>query len=102
MEDPTMSWMEKIGHLLQQYTGASPQQPPGTAEQDFDQFARAAPEPALAEGLASAFRSNETPPFPQMVSHLFAQSDGGQRAGLLNTLLGAVGPEIASRVLSGS
>jgi hypothetical protein len=91
--------MDQIGRLLQQYAGASPQQPPGSAEEDFDRFAGAAPEPALAQGVAEAFRSNETPPFAQMVSQLFAHSDGGQRVGLLNTLLGAIGPEVAQRAL---
>ena len=40
-------------------------------------------------GLAAAFRSDQTPPFGQMVSRLFSQSGGQQQAGLLNTLLAA-------------
>lgn len=97
-----MSWMDQIGNLLQQYVGASAQQPPASHEADFDRFARAAPAPAMAQGLADAFRSNQTPPFAQMVSQLFSQSDGGQRAGLLNTLAGAIGPQVLSRVLGGN
>jgi len=37
-----------------------------------------------------------------MVSQLFSQSDGNQRAGLLNTLAGAVGPQLLSQVLGAS
>ena len=40
-----------------------------------------APPSALANGIASAFRSDQTPPFGQMVSHLFGQSDPQQRKG---------------------
>lgn len=97
-----MGWIDQIGNMLQQYVGASAQQPPGNPEADFDRFARAAPAPAMAQGLADAFRSNQTPPFAQMVSQLFSRSDGGQRADLLNTLAGAVGPQILSQVLGGS
>jgi hypothetical protein len=50
------------------------------------------PPEAVADGLAHAFRSDQTPAFPQMVANLFGRSDPGQRAGLLNRLLGAVGP----------
>jgi hypothetical protein len=94
--------MDQIGNLLQQYAGASAQQPPGNPEADFDQFSRTAPPPAVAQGLADAFRSDQTPPFAQMVSQLFSQSDGQQRAGLLDTLVGAAGPQVLSQVLGGS
>jgi len=36
-----------------------------------------------------------------MVSHLFAQSDPHQQAGLLNTLIGAAGPAVIQQVLPG-
>jgi hypothetical protein len=50
------------------------------------------PPEAVADGLAHAFRSDQTPAFPSMVANLFGRSDPDQRAGLLNRLLGAVGP----------
>ncbi len=56
---------------------------------------------SLAGGLAAAFRSDQTPAFPQMVSHLFGSSDGQQRAGLLNQLLGSVGPGVLASALPG-
>lgn len=94
-----MSWMQQIGNVLQQYAGGNAGQAGTRAEEDFDQVTRAAPRPALADGIAAAFRSDQTPPFPQMVGQLFRQSDGTQRAGLLNMLLSAAGPALLSQVL---
>lgn len=49
----------------------------------------------LANGLAAAFRSDQTPPIGQMVGQLFGNSNGTQKAGLLNQLLAALGPAVA-------
>lgn len=65
----------------------------------YDQVAKTAPGGALAEGLAHAFNSNQTPPFEQMVSGLFAQSNPEQKAGLLNQILSALGPGSGAQVL---
>ncbi len=67
---------------------------------DFNQIAQSAPQSALADGLAAAFRSNETPEFGKMAAQLFNNSDGEQRAGILNTLLRTAGPLILSQILS--
>jgi hypothetical protein len=80
--------------ILEQYRGASTATPPATVEQDYSQVAESAPPSHLASGLAEAFRSNETPPFGQMLSTLFSNSNGQQRAGILNQLLGTVGPSL--------
>ncbi len=53
----------------------------------------------LAHGLAAAFRSHETPPFSQMVSQLFGQSNSQQKAGLLNHLFSVTPSSLASEVL---
>jgi len=88
--------------VLQQYRGASASAPPPTTEQDYSQIAQSAPQPHLATGLAEAFRSDQTPPCSQMLGTLFSNSNGQQRAGILNQLLGAVGPGLlASGGLSG-
>ena len=92
--------MKELGGLLQQYNGAQPDQSPDTVEDDFDQVAQAAPQPALADGLSAAFRSDQTPNFGQMTANLFNNSDPQQRAGLLNTLLQHAGP-VLSRLMSG-
>ena len=84
--------------ILQQYVGATASNPPAAAQQDFQKIAQEVPQEHLAAGLTEAFHSNETPPFPEMLSNLFSQSNGQQRAGILNQLLGAVGPSFAGRV----
>ena len=80
--------------MLEQYRGASAATPPASVEDDYSQVAQSAPQSHLASGLAEAFRSNETPPFPQMLSTLFSNSNGQQRAGILSQLLGAAGPSL--------
>jgi len=82
--------------MLEQYRGASAAAPPPTVEQDFSKVAEATPQSHLAGGLAEAFRSSETPPFGQMIISLFSNSNGQQRAGILNQLLGSVGPGMLS------
>lgn len=90
-----MSWMNEIGGLIQKYRGGSASGPANVAE-DFSKVAQQAPTGALSGGLAEAFRSNSTPAFGEMISHLFSQSDGTQRAGILNHLIAAAGPAAAS------
>ena len=96
-----MSWMDQIGGLLQQYGGGAQQQAvPGNVDRDFDQFAQAAPQSTVADSLSAAFRSDQTPPFGQMLGQLFGQSNGSQRAGILNTLISTLGPTIVSQILA--
>ena len=77
--------------ILTQYADRSYQQPIDTAPDDFERIATDAPPEILRDGLADAFRSDETPPFPQMVAQLFGRSDGQQRAGILNEILASLG-----------
>ncbi len=96
-----MDWMNQLSGLLNQYQGGqNQQQPNNNIDNDFDQFSRTAPNSAVAEGLSAAFRSNSTPPFGNMVSQLFANSSGTQRASLMNTLLAAAGPMVLQQVMS--
>ena len=87
-----MSWFNQVTDILKQYTGASPSATPPNAQADFAKVAEQAPPSVLSSGLAEAFRSQSTPPFAEMVSQMFGQSDGGQRAGILNHLIEAAGP----------
>lgn len=96
-----MDIMQELRGLLQQYNGAQPDQAPDTVDDDFNQVAQAAPQPALADGLAAAFRSEQTPEFGQMAANLFSNSNPQQQAGLLNTILRYAGPAILSRVMAG-
>jgi hypothetical protein len=96
-----MDVMKELSGLLQQYQGAQPDQAPDTVDNDFDQVAQAAPQPALSDGLAAAFRSDQTPEFGQMTANLFNNSNPQQQAGLLNTILKYAGPAILGRIMGG-
>jgi hypothetical protein len=85
-----------IVKTLEQYSGAGAANPPANVHQDFDTVSQSAPQPQLAAGLSEAFRSNQTPPFGQMLGTLFSQSNGQQQAGILNQLLGSLGPGAAT------
>lgn len=95
-----MSWINQLGEMFQQYTGTAVGRAPSSVHDDFDQFAQVAPTGALADGLASAFRSDQTPPFGNMVGQLFGHSNGQQRAGILNTLISTLGPTIVAQLLA--
>lgn len=95
-----MNWMNELGGVLRQYSGTGAAQAPDTVHDDFDQTAQAAPLGALADGLSAAFRSDQTPAFGQMVANLFGQSNGQQRAGILNTLISTLGPTIAAQLFA--
>ncbi len=94
-----MGWMDQLGGLMQQYGGAGAQPAPDQVNDHFDQVSQAAPQSTLADGLSAAFRSDQTPAFGQMLGQLFGQSNNQQRAGILNTLIGTLGPTIVSQVL---
>jgi len=94
-----MSWINEIGGLLEQYSGASAAQAPDTVDNDFDEIAQVAPHSAIADGLAEAFRSEQTPEFGQMAAQMFGQSNGNQRANILNTLISTLGPTLIAQML---
>jgi len=97
-----MNWLTQVGELLKKYQpGGSPALPIEEIHAHFDEVAEAAPGSAIAEGLAAAFRSDETPAFGQMLATLFTNSDGDQKAGMLNQLISAVSPQVLTQVLPG-
>ena len=81
-----------LAEILEQYRDSSVANPPENVQQDYQLAADAVPRSHLADALGEAFRSGETPPFGQMLSSLFANSNPDQRAGILNHLISAVGP----------
>ncbi|MGJ9419468.1 hypothetical protein ACHAC9_17160 [Massilia sp. CMS3.1] len=89
-----------LGNLLQQYMGGASGADNTRAEEDFDRVAQAAPREQVAQGVTQAFRSDQTPPFPQMVGQMFGQSNPNQQAGMLNQLIAAAGPSLIG-MLSG-
>jgi hypothetical protein len=94
-----MGLLDQLSGVLSQYQSGSAQ--PAEVHEHFDQVAQAAPQGVIAEGLAAAFRSNETPAFGQMLGSLFSQSNGEQKAGMLNQLLSAAGPGVLSQLTGG-
>ena len=88
-----MSWSESLSNIIQRYMGAGggAAAAPEDAHADFARVAQAAPRETVAGGIAHAFRSDQTPPFPEMASNLFSGADPQQRAGLLSHLLGSAG-----------
>lgn len=72
------------------------------AAEHFDQVAQTAPRGIIAEGLAAAFRSNQTPAFGKLVGTLFSHSNGEQKAGILSHLIGSAAPGILSQLGGGA
>jgi len=88
-----------LGNLLNQYLGGGAN--PAQAENDFDHVAQNSPLAALAQGVTQALRSDQTPPFGQMVGQMFSNGNPEQRAGMLNQLLANINPGLLSSVAGG-
>jgi hypothetical protein len=95
-----MGLMDQVTDVLKQYAGGSAQVPSNVNEH-FDQVAQVAPPSSIAEGIAAAFRSDQTPAFGQMLSSLFGQSNSEQKAGMLNQLVASLGPGPLSQLAGG-
>jgi hypothetical protein len=83
------------GMLAQYASGAAPG---GDAGAHFEQVAQSVDSGTVAQGIAAAMRSTDTPPFAQMVSQLFASGTSEQKMAMLNTLLSTVSPEQRSQL----
>src|SRR5215469_1589061 len=95
-----MALLDQLSNVLKQYTGGSNQNLANVSEH-FDQVAQAAPQGTIAEGLSDVFRSNQTPAFGSLIGNLFSQSNGDQKAGMLNHLIGSLGPGALSQIAGG-
>lgn len=82
--------------ILQQAIGGN-----GSPEAHIDQVTQNASTGELGAGLAAAMRSDQTPPFGNMVGQLFGQSSPQQQAGVLNQILATLGPAAASALAGG-
>jgi hypothetical protein len=91
----------RLMDILQQYTGSKTIASPDSAHDHFDEVARAAPPDILGQSVADAFRADSAPPFGEMVGQMFRKSDPQQQAGVLNQLLGSIGPGILSALGGG-
>lgn len=63
-------------------------------QQQFGQVAQNVPPDVLSKGLSAAFSSEQTPSMGSMAGQLFGESSGHQQAGMLNRLMGALGPAV--------
>ena len=91
-----MGVLDNLKGILAQYTPGAPAPP--AAEAHFDEVARSADPGTLAHGIAAALHSDQTPPFADIVSKLFAGASPEQKAGMLNTLLASATPEQRAQV----
>ena len=96
----SMGLLDDLGVLLQKVNSGEAEE--GEVHSAFDQIAAGAPASSLAEGIAHAFRSDQTPAFEQMVSGLFSQSNGEQKAGILNQVLSALRNGGITQALAGA
>ena len=87
--------------ILQQYTNTTAVPNPNIAHEHFDEVSRTAPPEILGQGVADAFRADNTPPFGEMVGQMFGQSNPQQQAGVLNQLLRSIGPGVLSALGGG-
>jgi hypothetical protein len=86
-----MGLLDTMKGVLTQY--ASGTASPANLEADFQQLTQTADPGTLAHGIAAVMRSDQTPPFAQLVSQLFANGSGDQKADMLRALLGAAAPD---------
>jgi len=93
-----MGWLDDMKGLLTQY--ASGAAPAGDVGAHFQQVAQSVDSGTLSQGIAAAMRSDQTPPFAQLVSQLFSSGSAEQKATMLTTLLSAVGPEQRTQLAS--
>lgn len=100
-----MGWSNRVGKLLKPFaTGGAGEAaaPASDAAAIFEQVAIEAPGEVVGESLATAFRSKRTPEFGELVKTLFARSNPGQKAALLNQFLSYANPEVLRKVLAGA
>jgi hypothetical protein len=86
-----MGIFDGVKDLLSQY--ASGTAPAGDAAGHFDQVTQSVDQGTLAQGVTAAIRSDQTPPFAQIASQLFASGSAEQKLAMLNTLVSSITPE---------
>jgi len=92
-----MGIFDNLSGLLHQVQSGNASEPEVHAA--YDQVSQSVPQGELANGLAQAFRSDQTPPFEQMLTKMFENSSPDQKAGILNRLMAAAGPAAIARLL---
>jgi hypothetical protein len=93
-----MGLLDNLEGLIKQ--AASGNASTADANSAYDQVVQAAPQGSLSDAISHTFKSDQTPAFDKMVAGLFSQSSPEQKAGLLNQLLGSLGPAAAQALAS--
>lgn len=89
-----MSVEKDVSSVLQQYAAETGVYSKEQVERDFDRVRQELPAEHVTNGLSEALRSDQTPPFDQVVGQSFEQGDAAQRAGMLSQLLDGAGPAV--------
>lgn len=93
-----MAFLNDLKQMLNQYvSGGAPSGDTGT---HFQQVAQSVDSATLAQGIAAAMRSDDTPPFSQLVSQLFASGSGEQKLAMLTTLFSSLPPDVRAELPS--
>ena len=90
-----------LGTLLKQYLGGAQTVDNSQLGEDYQQIAQHAAPGAVEQGLSEAFRSDQTPPFSQMVGSLFGNADPQQKAGMLGQLMNGLNPAVLASIAGG-
>jgi hypothetical protein len=91
-----------LGGLLSKYLNVPAGQSAPDVENHFDQVAQHASPEVLGQGISDALRSDATPPLGQMVSDVYSKAEPHQQAGMLNQILGSLGPGVLSSLGGGA
>lgn len=81
-----------LGGLLSKYLNVPAGQSAPEAAEHFDQVAQQASPEVLGQGISDALRSDSTPSLGKMVSDVYSKAEPQQQAGMLNQILGSLGP----------
>src|SRR5262244_751068 len=93
-----MALFNDLRAMLNQYVSGGA--PSGDTAAHFQQVAQSVDRGTLAQGIAAAMRSDDTPPFSQLVSQLFASGSGEQKLAMLSTLFASVPPDVRTQLSS--
>jgi hypothetical protein len=94
-----MNLEKDLSSVLQQYAADTGVYSTEKVERDFVRITRELPTEHVTNGLSEALRSEQTPPFDQVVGQSFEQGDAEQRAGMLNQLLDGAAPAVMKSLM---
>jgi hypothetical protein len=89
-----MDLEKDVSSVLQQYATDTGVYSTEKVERDFVRVTQEVSPEHVTNGLSEALRSEQTPPFDQVVGQTFEQGDPAQRAGMLKQLLDGAGPSV--------